>query len=150
MTLSGSGFRRAWALAAAIILATAQVSVADGLRAGQWHTVQTPEINGTIGPPQKGTRCLTPEAVADLDTTFSPVSRTTNTSCERVEHELTPQRLKWRLQCNGQIDMDVEGEFTFDSPEHYVATITARSFMQGRLMQSVRTSIAGQRIGDCP
>jgi Protein of unknown function (DUF3617) len=150
MILSGSGFRRAWALAASVIFATAQVSAADGLRAGEWHTVQTPEINGMIGPPQKGTRCLTPEAVADLDTTFSPVSRTTNSSCERVEHELTPQRLKWRLQCSGQIDMDVQGEFTFDDPEHYVATITARSFMQGRLMQSVRTSIAGQRIGDCP
>jgi hypothetical protein len=66
-----------------------------------------------------------------------------------VEHELTPQRLKWRLQCSGQIDMDVQGEFTFDSPEHYVAIITARSFMQGRLMH-VRTSIAGQRVGDCP
>ena len=65
--------------------------------------------------------CLMPEAVADLDTTFSPVSRTTNSSCERVEHELTPQRLKWRLQCSGQIDMDVQGEFNFDSPEHYVA-----------------------------
>jgi len=130
--------------------AIAQDAAADGLLAGEWHTVQTPEINGIIGPPQKGTRCLTPEAVADLDTTFSPVSRTTNSSCERVEHELTPQRLKWRLQCSGQIDMDVQGEFTFDSPEHYVAIITARSFMQGRLMQSVRTSIAGQRVGDCP
>ena len=46
--------------------------------------------------------------------------------------------------------MDVEGEFKFENPEHYVAIITARSFMQGRLMQSVRTSIAGQRVGDCP
>jgi hypothetical protein len=46
--------------------------------------------------------------------------------------------------------MEVTGEFTFDSPEHYTATITARSFMQGRLMQSVRTSIDGQRVGDCP
>ena len=70
------------------------------------------------------------EAVADLDKTFNPVSRTTNSSCERVEHELTPQRLKWRLQCSGQIDMDVQGEFTYDSPEHYVAIITARSFMR--------------------
>ena len=82
--------------------------------------------------------------------TFSPISRTTNSTCERVEHESTPQRLKWRLQCTGQIDMEVTGEFTFDSPEHYAATITARSFMQGRLMQSVRTSIDGQRVGDCP
>jgi len=150
MISTGVHYRRACALAAAILLAIAQDAAADGLLAGEWHTVQTPEINGIIGPPQKGTRCLTPEAVADLDTTFSPVSRTTNSSCERVEHELTPQRLKWRLQCSGQIDMDVQGEFTFDSPEHYVAIITARSFMQGRLMQSVRTSIAGQLVGDCP
>jgi hypothetical protein len=58
--------------------------------------------------------------------------------------------LKWRLQCKGQLDMDVAGEFTCDSPEHYSATITARSFMQGRLMQDVRTSIEGQRVGECP
>src|SRR5882757_2684074 len=115
-------------------------AAADGLRAGQWRAVQSPEIDGVAGPVQQTSRCLTPEAVADLDTTFSAVSRTTNSTCERTEHELTPQRLKWRLQCTGQIDMDVEGEFTFENPEHYVAIITARSFMQGRLMQSVRTS----------
>jgi hypothetical protein len=93
---------------------------------------------------------LTAEAVADLDKTFSPVSRTTNSTCEQVEHEVSPQRLKWRLQCRGQIDMDVAGEFTFDSPEHYSATIVARSSMQGRLMQEVRTSIQGERVGECP
>ncbi len=138
------------AYAVAFVLATSPGAAADGLRAGQWQTVQTPEINGVAGPAQRGARCLTPEAVADLDGTFSPVSRTTNSTCERVEHESTPQRLKWRLQCTGQIDMEVTGEFAFDSPEHYTATITARSFMQGRLMQSVRTSIDGTRIGDCP
>lgn len=116
MISTGVHYRRACALAAAVLLAIAQDAAADGLLAGEWHTVQTPEINGIIGPPQKGTRCLTPEAVADLDTTFSPVSRTTNSSCERVEHELTPQRLKWRLQCSGQIDMDVQGEFTSTAP----------------------------------
>ena len=137
-------------LAAALFLAVAPTAGADGLRAGQWTTVQSAEINGVAGPVQQGARCLTEDAVADLDKTFSPVSRTTNSTCERVEHELTPQRLKWRLQCTGQIDMEVAGEFNFDSPEHYAAIITARSFMQGRLMQSVRTSIEGKRVGDCP
>jgi hypothetical protein len=137
-------------LAAALFLAIAPNAGADGLRAGQWKTVQSAEINGVAGPIQQGARCLTEEAVADLDKTFSPISRTTNSTCERVEHELTPQRLKWRLQCTGQIDMEVAGEFNFDSPEHYAAIITARSFMQGRLMQSVRTSIEGQRVGECP
>jgi hypothetical protein len=137
-------------LAAALFVAASPNAGADGLRAGQWKTVQSAEIDGVAGPIQQGVRCLTEEAVADLDKTFSPVSRTTNSTCERVEHELTPLRLKWRLQCTGQIDMEVAGEFNFDSPEHYAAIITARSFMQGRLMQSVRTSIEGQRVGECP
>jgi hypothetical protein len=141
---------RGCGLAVALILAAAQTGAADGLRAGQWKTTNSPEIDGVAGPPQQSIRCLTPEAVADLDTTFSPISRTTNSTCERVEHESTPQRLKWRLQCTGQIDMDVAGEFIFDSPEHYTAVITARSFMLGRLMQSIRTSVEGQRVGDCP
>jgi hypothetical protein len=46
--------------------------------------------------------------------------------------------------------MEVAGEFTFDSAKHYSATITARSFMQGRLIQDVRASIEGQRVGECP
>jgi Protein of unknown function (DUF3617) len=150
MTLTNFHDGCAGALALAFVLVAQADAGADGLRAGQWQTVQTPEINGVVGPAQQGTRCLTPEAVADLDKTFSPVSRTTNSTCERVEHESTPQRLKWRLQCTGQIDMEVAGEFAFDSPEHYAATITARSFMQGQLMQSVRTSIEGRRVGDCP
>jgi len=141
--------KRAGVLVTALLFATAQSAAADGLRAGQWKTVQSPEINGVAGPTQQNTRCLTPDAVADLDKTFGPISRTTNSTCERTEHEVSPQRLKWRLQCTGQIDMDVAGEFTFDSPEHYYANITARSFMQGRLMQDVRTSIDGERIGEC-
>jgi Protein of unknown function (DUF3617) len=143
-------FERAGVLAAALLLAAAPNARADGLRAGQWKTLQSPEINGMAGPVQQNMRCLTPDAVADLDKTFSPVSRTTNSACERTEHEVSPQGLKWRLQCKGQIDMDVAGEFTFDSPEHYSATITARSSMQGRVMQDVRTTIEGERVGDCP
>jgi hypothetical protein len=150
MRFSGFQCERAGVLAAALLLAAAPHARADGLRAGEWQTMQTPAINGVVGPVQRGARCLTPEAVADLDRTFSPVSRTTNSACEQVEHESTPQRLKWRLQCTGQIDMDVSGEFVFDTPEHYSATIVARSSMQGRLMQEVRTSIEGQRVGDCP
>src|SRR5216683_5775910 len=95
---------RGCGLAVALILAAAQTGAADGLRAGQWKTTNSPEIDGVAGPPQQSIRCLTPEAVADLDKTFSPISRTTNSTCERVEHESTPQRLKWRLQCIGQIE----------------------------------------------
>src|SRR6516225_5394662 len=88
---------RGYVLVVALVLGAAQTAAADGLRAGQWRTVNSPEIDGVAGPVQQSIRCLTPEAVADLDKTFSPISRTTNSTCERVEHESTPQRLIWRL-----------------------------------------------------
>jgi hypothetical protein len=147
---TNSRCKRAGAGATLLVFLLARAACADGLQAGQWKTVQSPEIDGVAGPVQETMLCLTQEAVLDLEKTFSPISRTTNSTCERTEHGLTPQRLNWRLQCTGQIDMDVAGEFIFITPEHYTATITARSSMLGQLMQSVRTSIDAQRVGDCP
>jgi hypothetical protein len=146
---TNSWCKRAGAGATLLVFLLARAACADGLQAGQWKTVQSPEIDGVAGRrrnhalPDAGSRARSRED-------FQPISRTTNSTCERTEHELTPQQLKWRLQCTGQIDMDVAGDFIFVTPEHYTATITARSFMLGRLMQSVRTSIDAQRVGECP
>src|ERR1700730_15991354 len=126
--------KRAGAGATLLLFLLARAACADGLQAGQWKTVQSPEIDGIAGPVQETMLCLTQEAVLDLEKTFSPISRTTNSTCERTE----------------QIDMDVAREFIFITPEQYTATITARSSMLGQLMQSVRTSIDAQRVGDCP
>jgi hypothetical protein len=123
---------------------------ADGLEAGLWQTRQTVTINGMTAPPRESTRCLSASAVGDLDGTFSPVYGTTNSACERVEHEFTPQRLKWRLQCKGQADQDVAGEFVFERPDRYTATIQARFSMLGKLMQEVVTTIEAERVGECP
>ena len=122
---------------------------ADGLQEGLWRVLNKPEINGAAGPETQNMRCLTADDVKDLSKTFSPVSRTTNSACEQVENEFTPQRLKWRLQCRGQLDMDVAGEFVFDRPDHYSATVVATSSMMGQVMQSVRTTIEGQHVGAC-
>jgi hypothetical protein len=66
-----------------------------------------------------------------------------------VEHEVSPPRLKWRLQCTGQVDMDVAREFTFDSPEHYSATIAAGSFMQGHPSHRTCAVDRGTARGEC-
>src|SRR5258706_16458349 len=98
---------------AAIILTVGPGVRAEGLQAGLWRTIQPPPLNGVVGPPRESKRCLRAADVDDLDRTFSPVFGTTNSACERVAHELTPQRLRWHLQCRGQLDMDVAGEFVF-------------------------------------
>jgi hypothetical protein len=122
---------------------------ADDIQAGLWKVVTKPEVNGRTAPDQETMRCLTPDEVRNLEATFSPSSRTTNSSCETVEHEATSQRVKWRLQCKGDIDMDVAGEFVFDTPEHYTATITTRAEMLGREIQNSRAMIEAKRVGPC-
>jgi hypothetical protein len=140
--------RRAVALITLALLST-PFARADGLQPGLWQVLTRPVIDGVAGREQRNMRCLTPADVADLAKSFSPVGRTVNSDCEMVEHELTPQRLKWHLQCTGQLDMDLTGEFLFDAPEHYSATITTASSMMGRQLQAGRMTVEGQRVGEC-
>ena len=136
-------------LAAALVAAGTCVARADGIEAGLWRSIQTPTINGMAGPPRETSRCLRADDVSDLERTFSPVYGTTNSACEQVEREFTPQRLKWRLQCRGQLDMDVAGEFVFERTNRYTATIVASSSMLGKVMQEVHTRIEAERVGEC-
>lgn len=137
---------------AAVLLAPAgagPAGAADGIQPGLWKVTSTPDIAGTAAPPQVKTRCMTAEDAADVDKTFSPEHRTRNSTCERVEHEFSGSRLKWRLQCTGQMSMDVAGTFEFVTPEHYTAVVTSSSEIGGQKMSS-RVTIEGERIGECP
>jgi hypothetical protein len=129
--------------------AAVDASQADGLRAGLWKIVTHPEMNGVPASDEESTRCLTDEEVNNLEATFSPNSRTVNSNCDDSEHEASPRSLTWRLRCTGQINMDVAGEFVFDTPEHYTATITTRASMAGRQIQSSRALTEGTHIGAC-
>jgi hypothetical protein len=148
MNLAVLASRRAVALVMLVLLST-PFARGEGLRPGLWRILTHPVIDGVAGREQQNTRCLTPADVADLEKTFSPVGQTVNSTCEMVEHELTPQRLKWHLQCTGQLDMDLTGEFLFDAPEHYSATVTTASSMLGRQLQAGRMTVEGQRVGEC-
>jgi hypothetical protein len=140
--------RRAVALAVLVLL-SASFARAEGLKPGLWRVLTRPVIDGVAGREQENMRCLTPADVADLEKAFSPVGRTVNSTCEMIEHELTSQRMKWHLQCTGQLDMDLTGEFLFDAPEHYTATITTASSMLGRQLQAGRMTVEGQRVSEC-
>jgi Protein of unknown function (DUF3617) len=136
-------------LLAAVLATMASGGRAEGIDAGLWRSVQTPTINGIAGPPRETSRCLRDADVSDLKRTFSPVYGTTNSACEQVEDEFSAQRLKWRLQCRGQLDMDVAGEFVFERRDRYTATIVALSSMLGKVMQQVHTRIEAERVGEC-
>ena len=53
------------------------------------------------------------------------------------------------MMCKGQIDMDVSGDFTFDTPKHYTATIRSKGSMAGREFVNTSVAIVGEHLGEC-
>jgi len=139
---------KSFTLTAALLAALASPAGAEGIQHGLWKVTSTPTINGVPGAPQIKMRCVTPEEAADVDKTFSPEVRSAN-SCERIEHEASGTKLKWRLQCTGQPAMEVTGAFEFDTPQHYSALVTTNVAIGGQSMSS-RVTIEGERTGECP
>lgn len=127
----------------------AQAVSAEPLEPGRWRVVTT-TLSGPPSPPQVAMRCLTPQEVADPGKTFAPQVSTVNSDCERTEFKLEPSGLTWRLQCKGQLDMDVSGQFIFASPTNYSALVITKATMLDRIVQENMVSIAAERVGDCP
>jgi len=121
---------------------------ADPLEPGLWKVVTRIEMNGMQAPPEAKTRCLKPDDARDLERTFAPEYRVQGSTCGQMQIEWSGQKLKWRVQCNGPLSMDVAGTYDFDTPRHYTGVVTMVGAMAGREMRT-RTALEGERIGEC-
>ncbi len=137
------------ALLAAVLALAASAAGAEGIDPGLWRIISRTETGGVIGPPHESSKCLTAEQVHDLPTTFSPVPRTINSNCAPIERSFTGERLTWRLVCKGQLDMELTGEFNFDSPHHYTATMRTKAAMIGQTMIDSQNTLEGQWVSEC-
>ena len=140
---------RFWISLVCALAVPAAAAAENSIEPGQWKVTTNTLMNGAATPPQVKSRCLTPEQAGDIGKTFGPAMTAVNSTCERTEYEASERRLKWRLQCKGQLDMDVSGDFNFDSPTHYTARITTKGWMAGALMNDVKTELEGERVSDC-
>ena len=136
-------------LVAAYVLGGSPV-LADGIEPGLWQVISRTQTGGVIGPPHQSSKCLTSHDVADLATTFSPISRTVNSTCAPIERSLSDSHLTWRLTCKGQLDMELTGEFNFDSPRHYSATVQSKAAMAGMPMVDSQENIEARWLSACP
>lgn len=134
----------------AVLVGVASVAfAADGIDPGLWKITQRTETGGVIGPPHESSKCLTADEVRDLATTFSPVAGTVNSVCAPIERNLTGQRLTWRLVCKGQLDMELTGEFNFDSPHHYTAIVRTKAAMAGTPMVDSQNTLEAEWVSAC-
>jgi uncharacterized protein DUF3617 len=141
--------RFAIALLCSLPAVTAAAHAESLIEAGEWKVTSTTVINGAAQPPQAKSRCITPEQAENVAATFGPVSGTINSTCEAPAVEAAGKTLKWRLQCRGQLDIDATGDFNFDSPRYYTATITSKGRMAGALVSDVKSDIDAERVGAC-
>ncbi len=78
-----------------------------------------------------------------------PAAGAENSSCTPAEHSLHGGKLSWRLTCRGQTDMEQSGEFIFDSPHHYTATMRTRAAVSGATMVDSQDTLEGQWVSEC-
>lgn len=146
-----SRFAVLWAapLSVAVWCAGAGLAAADGIAPGEWRLTETIVMNGHAMPAQVRSRCLSAEQASDTAKTFSPEYRTVNSGCERVEFSSTATALRWHMQCTGQMDMDVSGDFSFDTPQHYSGRIVSKGAVGGQQFVDTTVTIEGEHVGDC-
>jgi hypothetical protein len=131
-------------------LISTPLTAADGIQPGLWKITTIVMNNGEKLPPQTTSRCLTVEQASNLADIFSPRFGGINTSCERTQYEKSEQKMTWRLQCKGQVNMDSVAEFSFPSSIRYTATISTKSWMGDQLTLDSHIMLEGQYIGACP
>lgn len=117
---------------------------------GQWKVTARTAINGGAQPPKATMSCLSPEQAEDVTKTLGPSMGTVNSTCAPTEFQIKIGQMKWRLQCKGQIDIDLLGDYTFDSMSHYTATVLSKAWMGGAQVSDVKTELEGERVGACP
>jgi hypothetical protein len=122
----------------------------DAIEPGLWQISTRTATGLALGPPQPSSKCLTPEQARDVVATFSPVVGTVNSECAPIERSFTDGKLKWHLVCKGQLDMDMSGEFNFDSSTHYTATLHSKAEMAGKTVVNTQSLIEAARVSDCP
>jgi hypothetical protein len=123
---------------------------ADIIEPGFWKIITRIESGGAASPSQQSAKCVTPAQARDVVATFSPAPRMINSECGALEHSLEGTRLRWRLLCTGQLEMELTGDYTFIDPQHYAATVWTRTAMAGRLMSETRTTLYAERVSECP
>jgi hypothetical protein len=137
------------AVAGLLAFAAVPSHAEDGIKPGLWKVTTVAINNGMKIPPQERMRCLTAEQASNIAETFSPKFGGVNSDCERTGYEKTEQKMTWHLECKGQLNMDVVGEFWFDSSIHYTATVATKGSMAGQQILNSVSALEGEYVGEC-
>ena len=135
---------------AVLFVFSSSAVLADGIEPGLWKIISRIESNGAVSPSRESGKCFTAEQARDLVATFSPEMRTINSECAPLESSLDGDRLKWRLVCKGQLNMEVTGDYKFRDRHQYAGIVRTTTSMAGQPMNDTVTTLYAERVSDCP
>src|SRR5438045_4006993 len=113
------------------VLAAAARAQTLSIEPGQWQVTAKTVVDGRALPPKVTMSCLSPEQAGDVTKALGPSMGAVNSTCAPAEFDIKLGQMKWRLQCKGQIDIDLLGDYTFDSMSHYTASVVSKARMAG-------------------
>jgi hypothetical protein len=62
---------------------------------------------------------------------------------------MTGDKLSWKLTCKGQLNMELTGDFTFDSAQHYTGMVRTKAAMAGMPMVDSQDTLEAQWVSEC-
>lgn len=148
-TNKGRGVLSAAFFMCAVVSGTQAVAETPAIQPGEWKVTTKTIMNGAATQPTVRMRCFTAEQARDTAKTFGPQFGTVNSTCAEPAVETTAKTLKWRLECRGQLNMDVAANFDFESDTRYKAAIASKAEMAGQVLSNSTTETEGERVGEC-
>jgi len=136
-------------LSAALMAFAVSFARAEGIEPGLWKITSRTQTGGVIGPPHQSSKCVTADEARDVPAAFSPIPRTVNSECAPIERQFDGHKLTWRLVCQGQLNMQLDGEFNFDTPRHYTGTVRSKAVMMGQTMVDSQETMEAQWVSAC-
>ncbi|HVG55576.1 MAG TPA: DUF3617 family protein [Vicinamibacterales bacterium] len=138
--------RRMMTLAFCAVVAVPLLSQSQ-MRPGRWEITTQMDMPGmpVKMPPQKVTRCVTPEeANAPANTLGDPGGRGRGGSnCKVTDQKIDGNKVTWKMACTGADAMTGEGELVFKGDSY--AGKMSMSMAQGQMTMQY----TGTRVGDC-
>ncbi len=126
------------AAATSLALLASVAAQADERPGNLWKTTSQMSMPGMPAmPPQSSQLCTAKEWT-------QPPPPPPGQTCAQTDFQTTGNKVTWKTQCTGEMDMAGEGEITFDTADSYTGTI---KFLAAGMTMTV--NLTGTKIGEC-
>ena len=139
--MNTSLFFRPGLLLALLVSPISQADPGDfGAMPGLWKIVTRLVNHGVVGPPKIHWQCV--DEGADPWAAFTTLSVPDHPQCDQDDKHRGSTTLAWTLSCSGHQATTGKGRVSFDSAEHYTASVSLKD--RGEVMR-----IEGKRYAAC-